>query len=249
MQLLGSGMVAAVVLSGLAFTIGRRSPLDTAAATAGVLVGLLSGLDVDPTWVSGAWFVIGLQVAAYGLVAKQPLMQVTGSVVGVGAAVSACFTTGADAWLIELVEPAGITAGDLWMLVATSTAFVAGAGARRTLPISSWLAYSGGLTIAGIWLTSVQIERDTAWAVPLALTIGMVAAGIGAWRRLAALLTGGVLLIATTLLAATGRNLSDVPTWAWLAIGGLGLLGTAVLIERASRHGTERLKALATRWE
>jgi hypothetical protein len=245
-QVLGFGMVAAVVLSGLAFTIGRRSPLDTAAATAGALVGLFSGIDVDPMWVSGAWFVIGLQVAAYGFAARQPLMQLAGSVVAVGAAVSAWFTSGANAWLIEFVEPADITAGDLWMLAAALTALAAGVAARRTLPVNSWLAYSGGLTIAGMWLTSVQVERDTVWAVPTALTIGMVAAGIGAWRRLAALLIGGVVLIATTLLVAIGRDLTDLPTWAWLAIGGLGLLGAAVLIERAS---TESLKELAARWQ
>jgi hypothetical protein len=159
-------MVAAVVLSGLAFTVGRRSPLDTAAAVAGALVGLCSGLDVDPMWVSGAWFVIGLQVAAYGLAARQPLLQVGGSVVAAVAAVSAWFTSGADAWLVELVEPAGVTAGDLWMLVATLAAFAAGIAARGTLPVNSWLAYSGGLTIAGMWLTSVQVERDTVWAIP-----------------------------------------------------------------------------------
>jgi heme A synthase len=76
----------------------------------------------------------------------------------------------------------------------------------------------------------------------------MVAAAIGAGHRLAALLIGGAALIATTLLVATGRDLSDLPTWAWLAIGGLDLLGAAVLIERASKHGAQGLQEPADRW-
>ena len=247
-QLLGLGIVAVVVLSGLAFTIGRRTQLDAAAATAGILVGLFSGLDVDPLWVSFAWFVLGVQIGAYGVAARQPVAQVGGSLLAVGAAVSAWFTSGANAWLLEVIEPAGVTAVDLWMLIAVVTAFAAGVAARRTLDVSSWLAYTGGLVIAGIWLTSVQLDRETVWAIPLAVTVGAFAAGIGAWRRLAAPLVGGVALITTTVVVAAGRDLTELPTWTWLAAGGLGLLATAVLIERAAKRGPESLKELAARW-
>lgn len=247
-QLLGATAVAAVVVSGLAITVGRRTPLDAAAATAGLAVATLSAF-VDPVWVSFSWFVVGAQVASFGFAARRQEVQLIGSIVAVAAAVSAWFTSGANNWLVDIVEPAGVTAGDLWMAVATMTAFAAGVAARRTMPVGSWVAYSGGMAIAGIWLTSVQLDRETVWAVPLALTIGMVAAGIGAWRRLAAPLVGGVAVIGSTLLLAVGDDLTDVPTWAWLAVGGLALLGVAVLIERASRHGSSGLAGIVDRWQ
>ena len=83
--------------------------------------------------------------------------------------------------------------------------------------------------------------------VPAAVTFGVTAAAIGAWRRLAAPLVAGTAITAATTFVAMGSDLSAVPTWTWLALGGLALLGIAVLIERTSQHGTT-LRDLTDRW-
>src|SRR5690606_2231651 len=105
---------------------------------------------------------------------------------------------------------------------------------RRTVELSSWLAYGAGLAIGGMWLVGVQLERGPVWAVPAALTFGVVATGLGAWHRLAAPLVGGSIITVVTTFVATGSDPTAVPVWIWLATGGLALLGTAVLIERSS---------------
>jgi hypothetical protein len=99
------------------------------------------------------------------------------------------------------------------MLATVTITMLAGWALRSTLPVNSWIAYSGGLLVAGIWLTSVQIERDTVWAIPLALTIGIAAVTAGAWKRLAGLLVGGTTLVGVTIFVAAGSDLSAVPTW------------------------------------
>jgi hypothetical protein len=246
--LVGLAMVLTIALTGLALTIGRRSPIDTAALTAGVLmIGMLE-LDIDPLWVSGAWFVLGAQVAAYGFGLNYRQVSLVGSLVALGAAFSAWFTSGAHGWMMELVEPADVRAGDLWLFAATVAALVAGFAARRTLTLNSWLAYGAGFLIGGIWLIEVQVERDTMWAIPAAVTLGALGVGIGGWRRLAAPLVCGVTLIVWSVLLASADDLREVPTWGWLATGGLALLGVAVLIERASKVGTEGLRELVAKW-
>lgn len=248
-QVIISAMVAAVTLTGLATAIARRSPLDTAAVASTVVAVGASGLDVHPMWVSAVWFLVGLQVVVAGFVVRQPLVQLGGAAVATAAAISTWFTSGANEWFVEVIEPLDITVGDLWMAAAAATALAAGIIARRTLGVNSWVAYPVAFAISAGWLAGVQIGRDTVWALPLALTIGMLAAAVGAWRRLAAVLVGGVAMVVLALVVAIGDGLTDVPTWAWLATGGLGLLGVAVLIERMGRNGAAGLKELAGRWQ
>ncbi|MCB0969891.1 MAG: hypothetical protein KDB37_23865, partial [Ilumatobacter sp.] len=92
-----------------------------------------------------------------------------------------------------------------------------------------------------------QIDRNPVWALPAAVTFGVTAAAIGAWRRLAAPLVAGTAITAATTFVAMGSDLRAVPTWMWLALGGVALLGIAVLIERTSQHGTT-LRDLTDRW-
>lgn len=248
-QVIISAMIASVTLSGLAVAIARRSPLDTAAVASTVVAVGAASLDVHPMWVSAVWFLVGTQVLVAGLAVRKPVVQLSGAVLATGAAISTWFTSGANDWFIQVIEPLDITAGDVWMAAATAAAFTAGFAARRALAVSTWLAYPVAFAIAAVWLTGVQVERDTVWALPLALTIGMVAAAVGAWRRLAAVLVGGIAMVSLALVTAIGDGLTDVPTWAWLAVGGVSLLGVAVLIERMGRTGVAGLKELAGRWQ
>jgi hypothetical protein len=248
-EVLVGAIVAAVALTGLAATMSRRGPLDAAAVAAGGVVALLSVAGVGPLWASAAWCAVGVQAIAFGLVLRLPLLRLVGSGVTAVAAASTWFTSGAHVAVLDALAPYDVRGGDVWALVAVLAAFGAGAAARTATGGSSWVAYSGGLAIGTVWLSSVQLERDAAWVIPMALTFGIVAAAIGAWRRLAALLVGGTAQILLTLLLATGGDLLDVPTWGWLAGGGLLLLAVAVAVERSGRRGTAAaLRDLAERW-
>ncbi len=246
-EFIGATMVAVAALTGLAFTIQRRSPLDAAAIAAGVVLLATTVLDVDPAWISAIWVVLGLQVTAYGFVSRLWPVALGGAVVTLTAAASSWFTTGLHGWFVDAIAPAGITVGDLWAAAASVMALVVGNAARRHEGVNSWVAYSGALTISGLWLTSVQIDRETVWALPLAITIGLIGVAIGGWRRLAAPLVGGTLLTAVSIFVASGSDLREIPTWAWLAVGGTALLAVAVLIERAS-SSEGGLKEVVTRW-
>ena len=237
-EVLVGAMLATVALTGLAATMARRSPLDSAAIAAGGVVVAMSVVGVGPLLTSVAWCCVGLQAFAVGVVVRQPLLRLAGATVTALAAASTWFTSGAHAHVLDALAPYDVRGGDLWALIAVLAAFAAGAAARSATGGSSWVTYSGGLTIGTMWLTSVQIERDAAWAIPMALTFGIATAAIGAWRRLAALLVGGTAQILLTLLLATGGELAEVPTWGWLAAGGLSLLAVAVAVERNGRRGT-----------
>lgn len=241
-------MLAVAALTGLAFTMERRTPLDAAAITAGCVLLAATSFDIGASWVSGMWVVIGLQVAAYGLITRLPPVALGGWAVAFAGATSWVFTTGLDEWLLKIIEPADITVGDLWLAAASIGALLAGLTLRTVMDVNSWLAYSASLAIPGLWLTSVHLDRDVGWAVPLLLMIGIAAAGAGAWQRLAAPLVGGTALTAVGVFLATGSDLTAIPTWVWLAIGGLALLSIAVLIERNGKPGAPDLRDLVSRW-
>jgi hypothetical protein len=247
-QFIGLTMTTVAVLTGLAFTLQRRSVLDAAAVAAGCVLLMSTTFDVDPAWISAIYVVLGLQITSYGFIARQPLLGLGGAGVTTVAAASWWFTSGLNGWFVDLVEPTGITVGDLWMAATASAALIAGLTARRTLAVSSWLAYSASIAIAGVWLTSVQLERDTVWALPLALTIGIAAVALGAWHRLGAPLLGGTVLTAVTVLVASATDWRAIPPWAWLALGGSMLLGVAVVIERAGKPGSAGVRELVERW-
>ena len=248
-QFIGLSMLATVGLTGVVLALQRRSPLDAAAAAAGATMLFASAFDVDAAWVSAIWVVLGLQIVCAGAAFGDRRIAAGGLGVTVVAAGSWWFTSGLNDWFLDVIAPLDITAGDLWAAGLTVATLIAGIAVRRTLDVNSWFAYSGTLAISCLWLTSVQLERDTHWAFPLALTIGMVAVGLGAWHRLAAPLVGGTIFTAITIFVAAGSDLTAIPGWAWLATGGLSLLGLAVLIERGGKPGSADLRELVSRWK
>ncbi len=241
-------MLATTALTGLAFTMQRRSPLDASAIAAGFLLLVTTGFPLDPVWVSGVWVVLGLQLATYGAIMRLDPLRLGGVSLAAVATASWWFTTDLNDWFLSVIEPADIRVADLWLAAASLVALVAGVTLRSTMQANSWVAYTASLVIPGLWLTSVHVDRATVWALPLLLTIGVGAAAVGAWQRLAAPLVGGTLLTAAGVFLATGSDLTNVPTWIWLALGGSTLLGTAVLIERAGKPGSAALRELVNRW-
>jgi hypothetical protein len=110
---------------------------------------------------------------------------------------------------------------------------LAGWQARRRVEVSSWVAYGPAVALLG---GAALVERVTGGGAGHALVagaVGLVAVIVGGQRRLIApLLVGTALLVALTLhesLAVT----AGVPTWGWLAMGGVTLIGAGITMERA----------------
>ena len=241
-------MIAVSLLTGVAFALQRRSPVDAAAAAASGVLLAASTLGLDPFLVSSIWLLIGIQATAYGFAARQLVLQISGATLALGALVSSWFTSGLNSWAAQVLAPADIRPTDLWMFALVGASFGLGWIVRRNLELNSWAAYSAGLVISTTWLLSVHIERNTAWAIPTALTVGIVAVAVGAWQRLAALLVGGTVMTAGAVVLASGSNLRALPTWTWLAVGGLALLGVAIGIERNGKSDSTGLAELVARW-
>jgi hypothetical protein len=110
-----------------------------------------------------------------------------------------------------------------------------GSAVRHRHAISSWLATGPGLALVTTWLLASQIEPGADWATLSALVIGISATAIGGRRRLGAPLVAGTVMVVGTLLISAGPRLATAPTWAWIAVGGTGLLILAALIERSDR--------------
>lgn len=242
-------LVTTMTATGLALLTARATPLDTAAATAGGFMLLSSWATAHDAWVSIAWIAVGLQLLLIGAVRRQLLAAgIGGPTVAMGL-FSLWFTSGWHDLLSGWLAPADIRVGDLWMAVATLAALAGGVVVRRrSSDTNSWLAFGPTLAIAAVWLLPVQAERATAWALPLALAIGMIAIGVGAAKRLAGPLVGGMLLTAASAFIALDSDLSAVPAWIWFGIGGLALLVAATAIERSSRDETS-IRELVQRWQ
>ncbi|MFE1401280.1 SCO7613 C-terminal domain-containing membrane protein [Nocardiopsis dassonvillei] len=100
---------------------------------------------------------------------------------------------------------------------------------RAAEPPSSWAAHGGGLAL--LFLPTVVLvltEDGMVWRVPAVLVLGLTVTVWGLRRRLqAALVTGGLVLVATSL-RAFGPPLWDltrlVPNWVPFAVAGVLLL-------------------------
>lgn len=154
------------------------------------------------------------------------------------AAVAAPVLSGGDhlvRWfedLVDLLDRHDVTATD-WMATITSILLLGiGFALRRSDGRSSTHAYAPGLTVLGLWLVLTVAGRNPAWALPLAITLGVLSAGSGAWFRLTAPLVGGTAIVTLSVLAASWDTITSAPTWVWLTVGGLLLLGVGVLIEQ-----------------
>jgi hypothetical protein len=70
-----------------------------------------------------------------------------------------------------------------------------------------------------------------------AVGVAAVAAG-GTWRLAGPLVVGTALLVAVTAHESLAQ-LASIPTWAWLAAGGSGLLSLGIILERTGATPVE----------
>jgi hypothetical protein len=126
-----------------------------------------------------------------------------------------------------------VSAADAYVAPVAAVLVAAGIVARRARPeTSSWVAYGPAVALLGGAALLDRISEGAPLHALVAGTVGVVAVGIGGWRRLAGpLLVGTALLVATAIYESLDLT-RGVPTWAWLALGGAVLLGAGLLMER-----------------
>ncbi len=234
----GTGTIAASLigmgLAGLAALDRRMVVGQTAGVVASAIAVVASG-GASPIFTSIALAVFGAQIAAVGVSTGRRWAMPTGAALSIGATISLWWTTGTNQWVIDAVAPYSADGSDVVLAAVTAALLVGGRLLRRTTPVSSWLAYSPGLGMAGTWLIATQLEAGTDWATFGALIVGVLALAIGGVRRLGAPLVLGTLMVVATIVVSAGTRLAATPTWVWIAVGGVGLLVIAALIERSER--------------
>ncbi len=169
---------------------------------------------------------------------------------GVGAIATVVWieTAGLREWLLDELAPYDFTANDLAMALVCAGLLGGGWFVRRSQDLHSWVAYGIGLSLCSAWLINAELTGDTAWALPTALTVGIVATALGAWHRLAGPLVIGTALTVIAVILSSASTLGALPNWVWLTVGGLGLMVLAALIERGGLPGKTELRLLMNRW-
>jgi hypothetical protein len=226
-------IVVAIVLTGCSLVVVRSGPLASAGLAASVLAAAVATTASESLLVSLAVTCAGLQCLLEGAIRRHGVLTRGGAALTIAGATGTWFTSGANAAVLEWLAPYGVNGGDLAVGLTTILLLAAGAIAGRERALSSWVTAGPGLGTALGWLLATQFARDVSWSVPLALAVGVVAIGIGGWRRLAAPLILGTATVAATVVASAGPRLARLDSWVWLSVGGIALIGLAVAIERA----------------
>ena len=234
----GTSAVAAslvgVGLTGLA-TLDPRLIVGRTAGVVASVLGVAASTGASPIFTSIALVVLGVQISTAGLLSARRWLVATGATITTGAIVSLWWTTGTNQWMIDAIAPYSADGSDVAIAAASLLMLLGGWLLRRTTSASSWLAYSPGLGMAGTWLVATQLEPGADWATFGALIVGVIALAVGGVRRLGAPLVLGTLLVISTIVLSAGTRLAAAPTWLWIAVGGIGLLVIAALVERSDR--------------
>lgn len=226
--------LAGVALTGLSAIDRRLVTAQTAGITAAT-IAVLASAESSPVFASIAFAVLGAQLAYAGALTRTKLAALPGVALATTGTLSLWWTTGTNAWMIGAIAPYGADGTDVALAATVTVLLAAGWLVRRRTAMTTWLAYSPGLGMAGAWLVASQLEPGTDWATFGALIVGIVALGIGGFRRLGAPLVLGTAMVVATIVVSAGPRLTSAPTWAWIATGGIGLLVVAALIERSER--------------
>jgi hypothetical protein len=218
-RLTGALLLGVAVSTACAAAIGPRALLGPM-ATGSVFAGLVGWVFVGDTPTLRAALVVaaGLGIAAAGAFRRRPLVAHLGGVLA---------TIGV--W--QLLDIGQHTALDLWLLPVALQLTVAGESARRR-GTSSWVAFVPPLLLVAIPAIAERITGGGGWHAVLAGGVGVVAIVTGGARRLGGPLIVGTMVTVAVALVETFAVVAAVPTWLWLAVGGLVLLGAAALIER-----------------
>lgn len=235
----GVALVAAATVAGAVALLAPRvrAAAATSAALAAVVgVGLLA---VSAHAVALTLLLLGLATAAVGLVTRVPLVAHLGGLTAV-----------VGAWWLTDLE--GVTALDVWAAPLAAYLFAALIPARRAGRLSSWTADVPPLLLVVVPALLERADGGGGWHAVAAGVLGVAAVIGGGVGRHAGPLVVGTLTVVTVVAIETLAVVAAVPTWAWLTLGGLTLLGAAVLIERTGDpvEGVRRVRdVLAERFD
>lgn len=222
------GAVAAFGLAALTPT-GWRLPF-VAAAAVGLTIGVPMTAE-DPARFAEALMLAGGMAVGAGLVTRNGM---------VGHAGGAVATVG----LALHLAVDRVTASEAFVAPVALQLVVAGWQLRRRPAggdgrTSSWVAYGPAIGLLGAAALAERLARGEAWHGLVAGAVGVAAVAVGGWHRLAGpLFLGTGLAVAATVIESL-NTLAGVPTWAWLALGGVTLLGVGVVLERSDTSPTE----------
>ncbi|HMG44076.1 MAG TPA: hypothetical protein VK611_22275 [Acidimicrobiales bacterium] len=211
--------VTSLVWLGLAGSLpGRWAPPALVSAVVAGGAGLCLGTG-DGVAFSTVLLLLGAGVAAVGLVTDQ---------LDVGVLGGTAMTIGT--W--GLLSSADVTAADAYVAPVAVLLLAVGLQTRRRFDTTSWLTLAPPVVLLGGAALVERVDGGPSGHAALAGIVGVlaVAAG-GAWRLAGPLFAGTALVVAVTVHETLGVT-AGLPTWAWLAAGGVTLLAAGVAMER-----------------
>jgi hypothetical protein len=219
----------------LAVVVAPLAPARATTLTAVALVGMLAGAGVAGWSFAAAAPTPGQAVALF-LVGGSPASLVPVALAGLG--IVGLGVRWRDARLGVLVAPlavralvvAGLAAGA--GLPVAMQLWAAGSVTRRRHGTSSWLTDVPPLLLVAIPALAERLAGGPGWHAVLAGGLAAVAIAYGGAVRLGGPLVVGTVVLVATVAVESVAMIAAVPTWAWLAAGGAGLLATAAAIER-----------------
>lgn len=196
-----------------------RAPLAAAAAATAAL-GLVVATPTPETF-GAALLIVGALTLATGLVVEKHVVSFAGGGV---ATLGFWMVLGSNQVLIS----------ELYLAPVAIMLLIGGAMLRsnpETRP-SSWVAYGPAIAMLAASGIAERIGGGSAYHSLFAGAVGVAAVAFGGWRRsLAPLLLGTATLVIVVVREALDTG-AGIPTWAWLAAGGVALIGSAVAMER-----------------
>jgi hypothetical protein len=145
------------------------------------------------------------------------------------------------AW-IELITN-GVQASEWYVVPVAAYLLAVGMRLRSdrddALRPGSWVAYGPAFALLGASGVVERVHGGGSTHAVFAGVIGIVAIVFGAAQRLSAPLVLGTAVVAAVTLHETIGTAAGVPLSAWLATGGVALLGSAVAIERSDTSPIE----------
>ena len=223
---------SALVWLGLAGCLpGRWAPPALVAAAIGVGAGLCLGT-VDAAAFSADLVLVGVGVALVGLVVAQPDIALAGggiATVGTWGLLGAYDVTAVDAY----VAPLAVVLLGVGLVARRGGAPEPGAGSGEPgTGLSSWAALAPPVALLGGAAVLERLQGGSPWHAAVAGAVGVLAVAAGAVGRWAGpLFTGTALVVAVTAHETLGVT-AQLPTWVWLATGGVTLLAAGVAMER-----------------
>ena len=193
------------------------------AAVSALILGALSM--PTTTGRSAALITMGLAMLGWGTVMSRQHVSVKGAM-----------STFVGALMLLAERGLGpVTALDLAAL--SVVAAVAWAEHRQTPPLSLHHPLSTALGVAYLSASLAADHGDARVVFTLVMSVAVMI--LGALRRHNDVVGGGMAVMLVALTVASWRQLSTLPTWAWVLLGGIVLIGVAITVEKRQRHSPD----------